>query len=75
MFVRNFLLQSVHISLPSLLGLNLKIVVVDLASREVRPPVQMRAEQGWTVLELKKTIAEVNITYNMTITCSGLSVP
>ena len=66
MFVCNLLLLSVHTSCLSLLGLNLKILVVDLASREMRPAMQMRAERGWTVLELKETIAKVNVTY-MTI--------
>ena len=40
-------------------GLNLKVIVIDVSSREVRNPVFIRAEQGWRVAELKMEIAEV----------------
>ena len=40
-------------------GLNLKILVIHLPEETVDKPVQMRAEQGWTVAELKTAIAQV----------------
>ena len=40
-------------------GLNLKVLVIDLPEEKVREPVQMRAEQGWTVQQLKIEIANV----------------
>lgn len=40
-------------------GLNLKVIVIDVGSIEVRNPVFIRAEQGWKVAELKTEIAEV----------------
>ena len=46
-------------------GLNLKTLVIDLPEETVRDPVQLRAEQGWRVTELKDAIAEV---------CSHLSI-
>ena len=43
----------------SFVGMKLKIAVIDLASGEVGPAEPMRAEQGWTVGELKQYIGEV----------------
>ena len=43
----------------SLAGMNLKILVVDIHQRDLHPPVQMRAEQGWTVTQLKEEIGMV----------------
>ncbi len=40
-------------------GLNLKLLVIDLPTESVREAVQMRAEQGWKVSELKEEIASV----------------
>ena len=39
--------------------MKLKIAVIDLVSGEVGPAEPMRAEQGWTVGELKQYIGEV----------------
>lgn len=41
-------------------GLNLKILIIDLPGETVREPVQFRAEQGWTVEELRNALAEVH---------------
>lgn len=41
-------------------GLNLKVLVIDLSKEVVCDPVQLRAEQGWKVAELKTAIAEVS---------------
>ena len=41
------------------LGLNLKVLLADISSNEVTVPVAVRAEQSWTVLEMKEAIAEV----------------
>lgn len=41
-------------------GLNLKVLIIDLPKEAVREPVQFRAEQGWTVGELKIAIALVH---------------
>ena len=43
----------------SFVGMKLKIAVIDLVSGEVGPAEPMRAEQGWTVGELKQYIGEV----------------
>ena len=43
----------------SFVGMKLKIAVIDLVSGEVGPAESMRAEQGWTVGELKQYIGEV----------------
>lgn len=40
-------------------GLNVKVLLIDLADESVREPVQFRAEQGWTVAEFKDALAEV----------------
>ena len=40
-------------------GLNLKVLVVEVASGEVAKPVAFRAELSWTVLQLKESISEV----------------
>ena len=40
-------------------GLNLKIVIIDLPEETVREPVQFRAEQLWTVRQLKTALAQV----------------
>ena len=40
-------------------GLNLKIHAVDVPLGFVRPAVKLRAEQRWTVAELKEAIAKV----------------
>ena len=40
-------------------GLNVKLLVIDLPQGEVRVPVNIRAEQSWTVQALKQEIAEV----------------
>ena len=39
--------------------MKLKIAVIDLSTGEVAPAEPMRAEQGWTVGELKQYIGEV----------------
>ena len=39
--------------------MKLKIAVIDMETGEVQPPIPMRAEQGWTVVELKQVIGEV----------------
>ena len=46
-------------SMVLFLGLNLKVIVVDVERREACDPVFLRAEQGWRVAELKTEIAEV----------------
>ena len=43
---------------PVFLGLNLKVLVVDVHTCDVAAPVSMRAEQSWTVQELKTAISE-----------------
>ena len=48
-----------HRLLHGVSGLNLKVIVIDVGSREVRNPVFIRAEQGWRVADLKTEIAEV----------------
>ena len=58
------LLLSLHATLPPLAGLNLKVLVIDVETEEVRDPVQIRAEQGWKVGELKSEIAEVCILHS-----------
>ena len=40
-------------------GLNLKILLVNLETLKVALPVAMRAEQSWTVLQLKEAVSEV----------------
>lgn len=40
-------------------GLNVKVLLIDLANEDVGEPVQFRAEQGWTVAELKAALAQV----------------
>jgi ubiquitin carboxyl-terminal hydrolase 47 len=39
-------------------GLNLKILLVNLETLKVALPVAMRAEQSWTVLQLKEAVSE-----------------
>ena len=41
-------------------GLNLKLLVISLPSGDVEGPIAFRAEQGWTVLELKQAVARVS---------------
>ena len=41
-------------------GMNLRILVVEVATENVSPPVSIRAEQGWTVMELKQEIGRVS---------------
>ena len=41
-------------------GLNLKVLVIDLPEETVREAVQVRAEQGWTIADLKEEIANVS---------------
>ena len=40
-------------------GLNLHVFVIDLPEESVREAIQFRAEQSWTVAQLKTSIAEV----------------
>ena len=40
-------------------GLNIKVLEVDAVRRSVADPVWVRAEQSWTVQQLKEEIAEV----------------
>ena len=40
-------------------GLNLKVLIIDLPAESVREAAQFRAEQSWTVAQLKISIAEV----------------
>ena len=42
-------------------GLNLKVLIIDLPEGSVREPTQFRAEQGWTVAQLKTAIAQVEM--------------
>ena len=42
------------------LGVSVKVLVVDLESDQVLPPVTVRAEQDWTVSELKKFLRSVS---------------
>ena len=42
-------------------GLNLKVLVIDLPEEKVREPFQFRAEQGWTLLQLKTALAQVSM--------------
>ena len=48
---------SPHLPRP---GMNLRILVVDVATENVSPPVSIRAEQGWTVMELKQEIGKAS---------------
>ena len=49
------------ISFMLCIGINLKISVVEPSTGEVSPAKPMRAEQGWTVGELKQCIGEVRL--------------
>lgn len=40
--------------------MKLKIAVIDMEMGEVQAPIPMRAEQGWSVAELKQIIGEVS---------------
>ena len=40
--------------------MKLKIAVIDMETGEVQAPIPMRAEQGWSVAELKQIIGEVS---------------
>ena len=48
-------------------GLNLKILVIDLPEETIHEPVQFRAEQLWTVKQLKTALAQVNVSTSDTI--------
>ena len=50
---------SVLIPIYIYLGLNLKVLVVDVKSSNIADSSNMRAEQGWTVRELKQAISVV----------------
>ena len=43
---------------PVFLGVNLKVLVVDVHTCDVAAPVSIRAEQSWSVQELKTAISE-----------------
>ena len=42
-----------------LLGVSIKVLVVDLESDQVLPPTSVRGEQDWTVGELKTFLKSV----------------
>lgn len=48
-------------------GLNLKVLVIDLPQETVREPIQFRAEQGWTLLQLKTALAQVRSSMAMSV--------
>lgn len=53
-------LKAIIMSYPcKFVGMNLKIMLVDLGKRDVCLRCNVRAEQGWTVKMLKTFIAEV----------------
>ena len=41
-------------------GVSVKVLVVDLESEQVIPPITVRGEQDWTVSELKKFLKSVS---------------
>ncbi len=48
-------------------GLNLKVLVIDLPQETVREPIQFRAEQGWTLLQLKTALAQVGVVTELSL--------
>ena len=46
-----------------LLGVSIKVLVVDLESDQVLPPTSVRGEQDWTVGELKTFLKSVSNVY------------
>ena len=56
------------------IGVNLKISVVDLSTGEVGPAEPMRVEEGWIVGELKQHIGEVRGRIYCHLYCSPPSI-
>lgn len=48
-----------HLSMCGDLSMTLNIVVIDLSNGGMKPAEPIRAEQGWTIGELKQNIGDV----------------